>query len=439
MKFYTSLFSSLLLAVTLVACTQTIDSAVGGTGISTGNGTSTSDPKKPAYTPPSNKGDTTGGGSSSTATGSGSTSTSKDTLYLADSLLTTCTATNATVLFTLTGTNNPKAYTCQWYFGDGTSILAGPSVVRNTYANGKGSYTVIAKVDSGGVSVATISKTIKLTGADGTPVVTVTAQNQNATTLSNSYAFNGTSTVTTGTTKAYSWDFGDGSGDNNNFTYVTHTFPVQSTAQSYIVSLTATSSTGCSSYKSVTVNVPAGSNAISGDFTATSTDPCTNTERFTFTSATTNVPSDATYSWDLGDNNVANGNPVVCAYTSSGTRIVKMYITSITTNAVIYSASKTITSYGPNVAPVANFVYTKADVTGYVVNFQSTSTVPNGTTISGTNSRWLFGDKTSATATFFQKTYINNGVSTSFPVVLTVKSNAGCTSTTTQNVVVPLP
>ncbi len=437
MKFNSSLFTSLLLAIMFVACTQTIDSTGTGTTTSTGNGTSTSDPKKPAYTPPSNTGDTTGGGT--TSTGTGATSSTKDTLYLADSLLTTCTATNAVVLFTLTGTNNPKVYTCQWYFGDGNSILAGPSVVRNTYANGKGSYTVIAKVDSGGISVATISKTIKLTGADGTPVVTVTAQNQNPTTLSNSYVFNGTSTVSAGTTKTYSWDFGDGSGDNSNFTYVVHTFPVQSTAQAYIVSLTATSSTGCSAYKSVTVNVPAGSSVISGDFSAVSSDPCTTKEQFTFTSTAINVPADATYSWDLGDNNVTIGNPVVYSYASAGTRTVKMYITSTTTKAIIYTASKTITSYGTNVAPGASFFYTKADATGYVVNFQSTSTVPNGTTITASNSRWLFGDKTSATATFFVKTYTNNGVSTSYPVVLTVTSNAGCTSSTTQNVVVPLP
>ena len=437
MNFIQRLYTPLLLALLFIACTQTINTANTDTTSTTGNGTSTSDPKKPAYTPPSNTGDSLGGGS--TSTGTGSSSTIKDTLTLTDSLLTPCTASNAVVLFTLTGTNNPKAYTCQWYFGDNNSILAGPPVVRNTYTYGTGSYTVIAKVDSGGVSVATISKTIKLTGAAGTPTVAVTPQSLNASTTNNSYAFNGTSTVTTGTTKSYVWDFGDGTGDNTNYTYVTHTFPVQTTAQSYIVTLTATSSTGCSAYKSVTVTVPAGTSVATGGFTSVSTDPCTTTETFTFTSTVTNLPSDVTYTWDFGDNNVSTGSSVTYAYKAAGTYTVKMYATSASTKTIVYTATKSIRAYGPNVGATANFTYSKADATGYVVNFQSTSTVANGTAITGSNSRWFFGDQTTATATFWQKTYSKTGVSTSYPVVLQVTSNAGCAASITQNVVIPLP
>ncbi len=437
MKFIHCLYISFFFALLIAACTQTINTAYTDTTSTTGSGTSTSDPKKPAYTPPSNTGDSLGGGS--TSTGTGSSSIIKDTLTLTDSLLTPCTASNAVVLFTLTGTNNPKAYTCQWYFGDNNSILAGPPVVRNTYTYGTGSYTVIAKVDSGGVSVATISKTIKLTGAAGTPTVTVTPQNLNATSTSNNYAFNGTSTVTTGTTKNYSWDFGDGTGDNTNYTYVTHTFPILTTAQNYIVTLTTTSSTGCSAYKSVTVSVPAGTSVATGGFTSLSTDPCTTTETFTFTSTATNLPSDVSYSWDFGDNNVSTGSSVTYSYKTAGTYTVKMYATSTSTGKIVYTATKTIKAYGTNVAATANFTFSKADATGYVVNFQSTSSVANGTVITGANSRWLFGDKTSATATFFTKTYANTGISTSYPVILKVTSDAGCTASITQNVVIPLP
>ena len=433
---YVSLIA-ILLALYFVSCTQSIDTTSTGSTSSTGSGTSTSDPKKPSYTPPSNTGDSTGGGS--TSTGTNSSSTIKDTLTLTDSLITPCTATNAVVMFTLTGTNNPKAYTCQWYFGDGNSILAGPSVVRNTYATGSGSYTVIAKVDSGGVSVASISKTIKLTGSAGTPTVTVTPLNLNASTLSNNYSFNGTSTVSTGTTKSYVWDFGDGTGDNTNYTYVTHTFPIQTTAQSYTVTLTATSSTGCSGYKSVTLTVPAGSSVATGGFTSVSSDPCTTTELFTFSNTATNVPSDATYSWDFGDNNLGTGSSVTHSYTSPGSYTVKMYVTSASTKAVVYTATKTISAYGPNVTPTASFTYSKADATGYVVNFQSTSSVPNGSTIASSNTRWVFGDNTSATSTSWQKTYSTKSVSTSYAVVLTVKSNAGCSTSITQNVVIPIP
>lgn len=437
MKFIYRLYIPLLLAILVAACTQTIDTANTTTTSTTGSGTSTSDPKKPAYTPPSNTGDSLGGGS--TSTGTGSSSSIKDTLTLTDSLLTPCTASNAVVLFTLTGTNNPKVYTCQWYFGDNNSILAGPPVVRNTYIYGTGTYTVIAKVDSGGISVATISKTIKLTGAAGTPTVTVTPQSLNASSTNNSYAFNGTSTVTTGSTKSYVWDFGDGTGDNTNYTYVTHTFPILTTSQSYIVTLTATSSTGCSAYKSVTVTVPAGTSVATGGFTSVSTDPCTTTETFTFTSTATNLPSDVTYSWDFGDNNVSTGSSVTYAYKTAGSYVVKMYATSASTGKIVYTATKTIKAFGTNVAVTANFNFSKADASGYVVNFQSTSTVANGTAITGSNSRWFFGDKTSATGTFWQKSYSKTGVSTSYPVELQITSDAGCKSSITQNVVVPIP
>jgi hypothetical protein len=151
------------------------------------------------------------------------------------------------------------------------------------------------------------------------------------------------------------------------------------------------------------------------------------------------LPSDVTYSWDFGDNNVSTGSSVTYAYKTAGSYVVKMYATSASTGKIVYTATKTIKAFGTNVVVTANFNFSKADASGYVVNFQSTSTVANGTAITGSNSRWFFGDKTSATGTFWQKSYSKTGVSTSYPVELQITSDAGCKSSITQNVVVPIP
>ena len=431
MKFSPGLFILILAALFFGACTQQIDTAgTNSGGGTTGGGSGTSDPSKASYTPPSNTGDSTGGGSTSTGSGG---STGKDTLTLTDTVLNPCQTSNVSVQFILTGTKMPKTYTCEWYFGDGNQILAGPSTVVNPYVNGAGTYTVIAKVDTGGVSIASISKTITLTGAAGTPVVAFTAVCQNPTGSANTYAFNSTSTSSVGTIKSYIWDFGDGQGNTSNYTYVTHTYTVYSSAQSYVATLTATGSSGCYSYKSITVNIPAGSSVISGTFSDTSSSPCSpSSEQFYFTSNVVNLPPNVVYNWDFGDGNQLVGSSVSHSFANAGIYVVKLTITSLSTGATIYTTQNNVTAFGQKVTPQASFTAVKGSTSGYVVNFQSTSTVPNGTISSN---RWQFGDHTSAPFAFFQKTYNTAGT---YQVILASTSNAGCTTQSVQNITVPL-
>ncbi len=431
MKFSPSLFILIQAALFFGACTQQIDTTgTNSGGGTTSGGSGTSDPSKASYTPPSNTGDSTGGGSTSTGSGG---SSGKDTLTLTDTVLTPCQATNISVQFILTGTKMPKSYTCEWYFGDGNQILSGPATVINPYVNGTGTYTVIAKVDTGGVSIASISKTITLAGAKGTPVVAFTSTCQNPTGSANVYAFNSTSTTSAGTIKSYIWDFGDGQGNTSNYTYVTHTYTVYPSAQSYVATLTATGSSGCTSYKSITVNIPAGSSVISGTFSDTSTSPCSpSIEQFSFVSNVVNLPPNVVYNWDFGDGSKLTGSSVTHSYSNAGIYVVKLTVTSLSTGTLIYSTQNNVTAYGQNVTPQASFTAVKGSTSGYVVNFQSTSTVPNG---SISSNRWQFGDHTSAPFSFFQKTYNTAGT---YQVILTSTSNANCPSQIVQNITVPL-
>jgi PKD repeat protein len=430
MRFSFRLFISLWLVFFIGACTQEVNTGTSSTTGSTGPATTTSNPKNPAYTPPSNTGDTAGGGSTSTGSNK---SNGKDSLTIAYTVNYNCVDSNITVTFTATYSRTVKNATYEFYFGDGNSIpTTSLSTVYNTYAL-KGTYTVIAKIDSAGGNIASATKTITLSGTSTKPVASFTSNTTN--TAGNGYAFNGSqSTVPSGTITNYSWDFGDGNGNFTNSYYVTHTYTQQSTAQTYNVTLTVKSSGGCSNYLTKQVAVPAGSTAVTGGFTYSSTNPCSaNGEVFTFVSGVTNLPASPVFNWNFGDGTTGTGSTVTKQYSLGGTYTVTLTITGNGTSTVVYSSSQTITAYGQNVTPTAGFTFTKSSSNSYIVTFSSTSTVPNGTL----TYQWNFGDGTTAntSSSTFQKTYTVSGT---YSVTLTATSNAGCSATTTaQSVTVP--
>ena len=432
MKFSFRLFISFWLVFFISACTQQIDTTgTDSNSGSTGPASATSNPKNPAYTPPSNKGDSTGGGSTSTGTSS-SGGTNKDSLTVAYTINNNCVDSNIVVNFTATYSRTIKNATYEWYFNDGNSV---PSTtlasVFNTYTY-KGTYAVLVKIDSAGSNIATITKTIILSGAATKPVVVFTSNTTNTT--GNAFAFNGSkSTVPSGTITNYSWDFGDGSGDFTNSSYVTHTYSQQITKQPYNVTLTVAGSGGCSTYLTQQVIVPGGLNVVTGGFTYTSTNPCSaNGEAFTFTSGVTNLPTSPVYTWNFGDGSSATGSTVSKPYSLGGTYNVTLTITGNGTNTVVYTTSQTINAYGQNVTPKASFNIASGGATGYTLNFTSTSTLQNGTM----TYKWNFGDGTTSSTSnaTFTKTYVNAGT---YPVTLTATSNAGCAATASQSVTVP--
>jgi len=413
------------------ACTQQIDSTgtTSNSG-STGPASATSDPKNPAYVPPTNKGDSTGGGS--TSTGTASSSSNKDSLTLLYGVNNNCVDSNIQVNFTAKYSRTIKNATYEWYFNDGNSIPSTSSAsVFNTYAY-KGTYSVLVKIDSGGSNIASVTKTIVLPGSSTMPVVSFTSYSTNST--NTAYAFNGSkTTIPSGTITSYIWDFGDTYGDKSNNSYVTHTYAQQTTAQTYNVTLTVVGSGGCSSYQSKQVTIPAGSNATSGSFTYKSTSPCApSSENFTFTSTATNLPSNPVYTWTFGDGSGGIGSSVTKSYSQGGSYPVTLMITGNGSNSIVYQSSQNVNAFGQNVTPTANFSISPAS-SGYAVTFINNSTVPNGTLTYS----WNFGDYTSTTTTqnTITKTFTTAATNT---VTLTATSNAGCSSVTSQNITVPL-
>ena len=249
MRFYTRLFISVLLILFVTACTQEIDNT-GNANItgSTGPATTTSDPSKPTYIPPTNTGDTSGGGSTSTGTPAGI-----DSVTITDTVQNLCVDSNIVVNFTATPSRKIKNATYEWYFGDNSpSITSGPASVTNIYALA-GTYSVLVKVDSGGRSL--ISNTIKITlvGAANTPVAAFTAVTTNPNSGGNIYAFNSKSTLSS----SYNWSFGDGNTLPTTSTYVTHPYVQQSSAQTFVVTLTAINSGGCTGTATKIITIPA--------------------------------------------------------------------------------------------------------------------------------------------------------------------------------------
>jgi PKD repeat protein len=335
--------------------------------------------------------------------------------------------------------NIPANATYEWYFGDGNSITSGPANVTNIYKM-PGTYTVLAKVDSGGRAIASVSKAITLTGTAGAPVASFTSTLLNPTTLANNYAFNSTSTISAGSIKTFSWDFGDANVDNSNNTYVTHAYNQLATAQNYTVTLKVANSAGCANSKSQTITVAAGTPVvpvISGGFSDTSTSPCSpSSEQFTFTGTTTNVPAGAVYNWNFGDNTTGTGNPVTKVYASGNTYLVKMTIGTYsgTTFTQLYSYQNNVTAYGQNVTPTASMTVTPVGSLGNSFTFQSTSTVTNGTI--ATN-YWDFGDGSTTQLSSIQKTYTQDVVPRTYTVKLVSTSNAGCSAFVFQTVTIP--
>lgn len=216
----------------------------GSNSKSTTTNTTYSDPSKPSYYPTSNTGDSI------------STTINPDSLYISYVSQTPCATGNEIISFTFNGKNLPANASYQWYFGDVNFVKSGPASVLNTYATA-GSYLVTAKLDTGGVTLATVTKTIVINGKKQLPTAAFSAQSINPP-ISNNYAFNSSgSTTELGSISYYLWNYGDnGPKDSTANTYVTHSFPQASTAQTFSIQLTVVNSLGCKTNKLMQINIP---------------------------------------------------------------------------------------------------------------------------------------------------------------------------------------
>ncbi len=289
----------------------------------------------------------------------------------------------------------------QWDFGDGnTSTLQNPI---NVYVN-SGSFTVTLKVtnDKGCVKTFTRPNYIIING--GVDAVFTHTQPIECRAPS---TINFTNNTTGPGTISYQWNFGDG----NNSTAINPSNTYTSSG-TYIVTLIATSSQGCTD--TVTSN-PIVIGGFTTDFNISST-VCPNIP-IDFTNASSPAPVSTT--WNFGDGNTATGLNASHIYVTPGTYTVWMYNTY---SSCSDSSSQTITVNAPPVADFTAPVISKCqpDLT---VNFQDI------TTGGATAWEWDFGDGGSSALQNPVHTYTGYG---SFDVSLIVTSAAGCKDTVTK-------
>jgi len=271
-------------------------------------------------------------------------------------------------------------------------------------------YSVVV-TDANGCS-ATINSNVNIYP---NPVVTFSAP---AACFGMTNSFTDQSTITSGTIQVYSWDFGDGF--SSSLRNPTHKYLQTGT---YTVSLTVTSSNGCSGTvsKPVTVNpVP------SADFSNTTV--CRNqSTSFTNLSSVTGG-SITSWSWSFGDGSNSSIQNPSHVYMISGNINVGLIVTS--SNGCSDTIFKNINVKG---LPVAAF--SAPNVCAETpVQLSNTSYSMNGTIAT---TQWNFGNGSSSSANNPAATYTVDG---SFTIQLIVTSSIGCSDTSLQTVTIyPLP
>ncbi len=281
----------------------------------------------------------------------------------------------------------------QWTFGDAnTSTATNPT---NTYATA-GTYTVKLKITSTNGCLDSTTNTVTI---HPKPVADFSAAN-----VCNGF----TSTFTNNSTGAstYSWDFGNG--NTSTTASPTYTYP---TAGTYNVTLTATTSNGCTHAvtKSYTVNVSpkanfSGSNVCLGS-------------SITFSNSSTGA---ATNSWNFGDATTSTAAAPTKTYATSGNFTVKLVVTN--TFGCKDSTTKSVTIFAK---PVPAFTANNQCL-GTAVSFTNQST-------GATSTIWVFGDGKSSAANSPNYTYATAGT---YTVKLITTSVNGCKDSLSKTVTV---
>lgn len=303
--------------------------------------------------------------------------------------------------------------TYQWDFGDGsgTAAIANPTYTYLT----AGQFDVELTTTSDNGCVAT---TMVSTVVNPNPVASFTFTDVCE---SQPNVFTDQSSVSSGTMAQWSWDFGDGSTPNpqQNPNHVYGTFGT------FDVTLTASSSVGCSDDTTQTVEVYPGATAA---FSATT--ECEGDETvFTDQSSASGGSSITTWTWDLGDGSGSSSaqNPT---YTYAGFGTYNAVLSVETDNGCTSSITQVVTV---NAVPVPDFTATSVCLEEPTV-FTNQSTIASG---SNSQWNWDFGDGNSASQPSPTNTYATDG---SFDVTLEVISDQGCSKSVTQSVTVyPLP
>lgn len=310
-------------------------------------------------------------------------------------------------------------FTYQWNFGDGgTAIMQNPS---HNYSSA-GPFTASLIVTSNAGCIDSIRKTVNTIYAQPQAAFTAPAE----VCMGAAAAFADQSTAAGSSITQWQWNFGDGnvSIEQN----PTHTY---ATAGTYTVTLTATSAIGCVSTtatKTIIVNpLP------TANFTISS--PNCVTKNSTFTDASiANSGTIIKWTWDLADgtNLINNSNASVThSYAATGTYPVTL-IVQTDKGCTSNSLSRPVIV---SPLPVAGFSMPGNCLADPFSQFNDTSSIADAS--QGQFSYlWNFGDANanagnpnSSTLKNPQHRYTQTG---NYNVAMTVTSNAGCTSSVTQ-------
>ncbi|HTL81797.1 MAG TPA: PKD domain-containing protein, partial [Bacteroidia bacterium] len=248
----------------------------------------------------------------------------------------------------------------------------------------------------------------------------------NSPACSTNFTFNNTSSVSSGTL-SYQWDFGDPSVTNDTSNVASPSYNY-TTPGTYTVTLIVTSSSGCVDTMTAVVNP-----GSAGLAAYTNTTVCAG-QSTTFTDNSTNPTS---WTWNFGD---PGSGPADSTHAQNPTHVFSnpgTYNVTLTVggNPCPSTITQTVTV---NPLPTASFVMNQI-CGNQLVNFTSTSTVPNPDVITSTT--WNFGDPASGgnnTSNLVNPshTFTSAGV---YTVTITVNTANGCPQTTTQQISVGLP
>jgi gliding motility-associated-like protein len=219
------------------------------------------------------------------------------------------------------------------------------------------------------------------------PVASFTATPE---TCPNTIDFTDKTSSAVGTVKQWAWDFGDPTSSSNTsgLQNPIHTYSAIGT---YYAKLTVTSSAGCQSSKTDTLQITQG---LALDFSNTSPDCSGQVVTFTDQSTVTGFVV-ATRKWDFGDGTTVTANSVSIqnTYKKPGKYNVKLVLVS-TTGCQSDTLTKQITV---NPSPIANFNIPAVCITDTAAHFIDKSTMSDSSNVAFTY-KWNFGDQNATPA-----------------------------------------
>ncbi|MGQ1911328.1 PKD domain-containing protein, partial [Marinifilum sp. RC60d5] len=238
----------------------------------------------------------------------------------------------------------------------------------------------------------------------------------------------------------WSWDFDedgieDSSEKNPTFTYTT--------AETYDVSLTVTTSFGCTASLTKTDFITVVSPSNLKDLAIDITEPFVKNSKFcstdnvTFNGSATSTNGDGTISaweWDFGDGNEASIQNAPHSYSTADEGLTKTVTLTVTDNSqCVQVITKDVSIYKVE----ADFSITSTPVLrGNNIAFADLSTTEINAATDGTISAWAwtFEEGTPTSSGFQNPSIAYNTIGSDYDVDLTVTNNEGCTASTTKKV-----